>query len=75
MGLIGASEQSQRTRAPAEMILWAIQCLCGGFSAAGTPGRNLIAPFEKTSPRPPQNGWHPFHSEMKRMFWEQPVDC
>jgi len=30
---------------------------------------NLIAPSEKTSPRPPDNGWNPFYPEIKPMIW------
>jgi len=33
------------------------------------PRRNLIAPSEKTSPRPSQNGWVPFCSEMQPLIW------
>ena len=32
------------------------------------PRRNLIAPSEKSSPRPSQNGWVPFCSEMEPLI-------
>ena len=32
-------------------------------------GGNLIAPLEKTSPRPSHNGWDPFYPEIKPMIW------
>jgi hypothetical protein len=40
-----------------------------GLLPLAAPGRNLIAPSEKTSPRPPHNGWVPWYSKMKPMIW------
>ena len=33
------------------------------------PGKNLIAPLEKTSPRPSHNAWYPVYPETRPVIW------